>query len=419
LDSRHDRSEAGEETRASVIIPVWNGRRYLVQCLDALLAQVSPGAEVVAVDNGSTDGSGDLIEVRYPSVRLIRNRDNLGFAGACNAGLRAAKGEVLILLNQDTRVCEGWLDALVRACQRPEVGVVGCKAYYPGGSTIQHAGGRIEWPLGMGHHDGVGAPDEDAWNHARQVGYVTGAAMAFRRQVLDEVGLLDEGFWPGYYEDADFCFRVHEAGYEVWYVPEACLIHDESAALSGTRNLQVAFNRGRIRFVLKHLPPERFLAEFVPAERQLLVGAGQGEQGQNLRRVYVEAIPMAAVLLARRWRAGPGLVNQVLSALIGLYQGAALGPVPVEPDLDEFEFQSSVPVVGPLLARLRALWYSVAARWAVRHLTQQQQALNRHYQRRIEEQAALNEHTVRSLAVLAQEVSRLIQQLESQRGDDE
>jgi len=419
LDSLHGRSETVKGVPASAIIPVWNGRPYLVECLDALLAQVPPGAEVIAVDNASTDGSGDLIEARYPTVRLIRNRDNLGFAGACNAGLRAARGEVLILLNQDTRVCEGWLDALVRACRRPEVGVAGCKSFYPGGTTIQHAGGRIEWPLGMGHHEGAGAPDGDEWDHARQADYVTGAAMAFRREVLDEVGLLDEGFWPGYYEDADFCFRVRSAGYEVWYVPDACLIHDESTALSGTRSLQVAFNRGRLRFVLKHLPPGRFLAEFVPAERELVAGAGEGEQGQNLRRVYVEAIPMAAVLLARRWRAGPDLVNQVLSALLGLYQGAALGPVPAEPDLTEFEFESSTPIVGPVLARLRALWYSVAARWAVRHLTQQQQVLNRHYQRRIEEQAALNEHAVRSLAVLAQEVSRLIQKLESERGDNE
>jgi hypothetical protein len=91
--------------------------------------------------------------------------------------------------------------------------------------------------------------------------------------------------------------------------------------------------------------------------------------------------------------------------------------VPAAPELSEFEFESSVPLLGPAIARLRALWYSVAARWAVRHLTQQQQELNRHYQRRIEEQEAVNVHAVRSLASLSQEVSRLIQQVESeQRG---
>jgi GT2 family glycosyltransferase len=405
--------------RASVIIPVWNGRPYLRDCLDALLAQEFAEFEILAVDNASTDGSRDLIVTEYPSVLLIRNPGNLGFAGACNVGLRAAVGEVLVLLNQDTQVREGWLEALVRACQEPTVGVVGCKALYPDGKTIQHAGGRLEWPLGMGSHEGCGEPDGGAWSVPSPVDYVTGAAMAFRRQVLDELGPLDEGFWPGYYEDTDFCYRARQAGYKVWYTPEACLIHHESATLGGSRDLQVAFNRGRLRFVLKHLPPRRFLAEFVPAERALLASAARGEMAQNLRRVYVEAVPTAAVLLARRWKASLDATRQVLSALLELYQDAAPGPIPAEPNLSEFEFESRVPVFGPAIARLRALWYSVAARWAVRHLTQQQQALNRHYQYRIEEREAMSLHMVRSLAALSRELSCLIQRVESESENDE
>jgi hypothetical protein len=128
---------------------------------------------------------------------------------------------------------------------------------------------------------------------------------------------------------------------------------------------------------------------------------------------------MAAVLMTRRWRASPELTRQVLAALLDLYQGVALGPVPATPDLCEFEFKSPVPVLGPAIGRLRSLWYSVAARWAVDHLTQQQEKLNRHYQRRIEEQEAVNAHAVRSLAALSQEVARLIQQIESEREDNE
>lgn len=401
---------------ASVIIPVWNGRSYLAGCLDALLQQEPTGFEVIAVDNASTDGSGDLIAEHYPTVRLIRNRDNLGFSRACNIGLRAAVGEVLVLLNQDTRVYEGWLDALVRACQDPQVGVVGCKALYPDGKTIQHAGGHIEWPLGLGSHCGAGEPDRAEWNAARQVDYVTGAAMAFRRDVLDRVGLLDEGFWPGYYEDTDFCFRARAVGYEVWYRPEACLIHDESTALRGTQTLQVAFERGRLRFVLKHLPPQRFLDEFVPAERVYFASAAHGEMGQSLRRVYVEAIPAAVDLLARRDGA---LVGEVLDALLRLYQDAAPGSVPVGPVLQEFEFTSSVPLVGRLIAGLRSLWYGVAARWAVQDLRGQQTAINRAYQRRIEEQEALNSHAVRGLAALSKEVAHLIQRLEAEQDGHE
>jgi hypothetical protein len=89
--------------------------------------------------------------------------------------------------------------------------------------------------------------------------------------------------------------------------------------------------------------------------------------------------------------------------------------MPIAPDLTQYEFVSAVPIVGPAIARLRTLWYNVAARWAVRHLTLQQQERNRHYQRRIEEQATMNAHAVRSLLALSEEVSRLIAQVEAER----
>jgi GT2 family glycosyltransferase len=319
----------------------------------------------------------------------------------------------LVLLNQDTLVLEGWLEGLMRACQGPRIGVVGCKALYPDRETIQHAGGRIEWPLGMSAHLGAGQPDAEEWNRAGPVDYVSGASMAFRRDVLDRVGLLDERFHPGYYEDADLCLRARDAGYEVWYTPDACLIHNESTALSGRPALHVAVNRGRLLFVLKHLPPSRFVAEFAPAERAWLLPLAGSEFAQVMRRLYLETIPVAAVILARRWRSEATEVRQVLHALLQLYQDAPEELPPVEPVLREFEFKSSVPLVGPLFAGLRSLWYSVAARWAVRHLEQQQQAVNRAYLRRIEQQEAANAHATHSLVSLSQELARVIQALDS------
>jgi len=401
--------------RASVVIPVWNGRSYLPACLDALLAQEPAGFEVIAVDNASTDGSGEVIEARYPSVRLIRNQDNLGFAGACNAGLRAAAGEVLILLNQDTRVSAGWLDTLVRVCQDPRMGVVGCKALYPDGETIQHGGGQIEWPLGRGSHIGAGQADGEEWNQAGPVDYVSGAAMAVRRDVLDKVGMLDERFWPGYYEDVDFCFRVRDAGYLVWYTPDAWLIHNESTALSGTQALLEALHRGRLLFVLKHLPPPRYLTEFVPAERAWLLPLDKSEVGKVMRHLYLETIPAAAAILAYRWKSPAATTRQVLNALLGLYERAFAEPIPVELALREFGFKSSVPVVGPLFARLRWAWFNVAARWAVRHLAQQQEVVNDAFQRRIAEQEAVNAFAVRSLVSLSQELACIIQQLDPEQ----
>lgn len=124
----------------SVIIPVWNGRPYLDACLDALLAQEPPGFEIILVDNASTDGSADYVADHYSQVQLIRNRDNRGFAGACNIGLKAASGRIFVLLNQDTRVYPGWLSVLCGALSNSRIGVAGCKCLYPDGETIQHAG---------------------------------------------------------------------------------------------------------------------------------------------------------------------------------------------------------------------------------------------------------------------------------------
>jgi GT2 family glycosyltransferase len=401
----------------SIVIPAWNGLQYLAACLGALLAHAVPGytgkVEIIVVDNASTDGSAEFVADRYPDVRLIRNRDNLGFAGACNVGLQAARGQILVLLNQDTRVYPGWLEALCRALHEPRAGVAGCKSLYPDGETIQHAGGRIEWPLGMAHHDGTGERDDGQWDVPRQVEYVTGAAMAFRRQVLEAVGLLDEGFWPGYYEDADFCYRVREAGYQVWYVPDAVLAHAETASLTGTALLSRAFHQGRLRFVLKHMPPARFLDEFVPAERDAFLGPVQGQPASVLAMAYLGSIPAVVALYPRRWQADADGVSRALKALQQLYLHAIPFPGPspevtsLTQPLSEFGFRSPVPVLGPLIAGARAWWYSVAARWAVRHLAQQQEAINRQVALLQERQEAMNRVYVHSLAALWEEVARL------------
>lgn len=415
--------------RASVIIPVWNGWKYLPSCLEALLAQDYPDVEIIAVDNASTDGSADRVAERYPQVRLIRNKQNRGFAGGCNVGLQAARGDMLVLLNQDTVVQSGWLRALAEALRRPDVGVVGCKILYADGRTIQHAGGWIEWPLGLTHHYGRGEEDTGQWNTPRPVDYVTGAALAFRRDVLERVGPLDEGFWPGYFEDTDFCLRVRQAGYEIWYVPDAVVLHAETTSIVDRESLRLAYQRGRLRLVLKHLPPQRLLAEFVGAEAAWQPAAIRGGESVALRLAYLEAIPVAAALLARRGEER-AVILAVVAALRQLHQlaweetrkwleASATPPggdlVSAIPPLEEFEFRSTVPVIGPLIGRFRSLWFNVAARWAIRYLAQQQDQINRSLarqqeqiaQRLAQQQAVL----VAEQGLLAEEMVRLILQL--------
>ena len=135
--------------KASIVIPVWNGLRHLDSGLAALLCQDYPEFEVIAVDNASADGSADFIAQQYPSVRLFKNSHNLGFSGGCNVGLRAAVGDILVLLNQDVVVRPDWLSALVQSFDDAAVGVAGSKLLQPDRRTLSHAGAYLEWPLAL------------------------------------------------------------------------------------------------------------------------------------------------------------------------------------------------------------------------------------------------------------------------------
>jgi len=413
--------------KTSIVIPVWNGRSYLPDCLDAVLGQDCGDIEVIVVDNGSVDGSADLVAEKYPQVRLIRNLSNLGFAGGCNVGLRAAEGDLLVLLNQDTQVQPGWLQTLVDALQSPGVDVAGCKILYPDGTTIQHAGGWIQWPLGLSHHYGSGEEDVGQWDDPREVDYVTGASLAFRRDVLEKVGYLDEEFWPGYFEDADFCFRARDAGFGVLYVPEAVVWHAETTSFADPARRSYSYQRGRLRFVLKHFPPQRFLNEFVSSEKAYQPAAMRGWESGPLQAAYLYAMATASTLLSQYWQADGQLIQMVLFAFRELYEraweeervrikeaspwgkrqsltsGNDLSDRP--PPLKELAFQSGVPVFGSLIARLRTLWYDVAARWVVHDLVKQQNVINQSQDLRIRSLERALASLVESDASLARRIA--------------
>ena len=309
-------------TRGSIIIVSWNGEAYLGSCLNAVLAQTSSDDEVIVVDNGSTDGSVTLVRERYPRVHLIENGRNLGFAGGCNTGLRAAQGDVLFMVNQDAALWDGWLEVMCEAIADCTVGVVGCKLLYPDGQTIQHVGGIIRWPRAVPDHWEYGEQDGRLRNEPVDVDYVTGAAWGFRRDIMEQVGELDEGYWPGYYEEVDYCFRAREAGRRVVYVPAAQATHIESTTLGqGSEAFYRAFHRGRLRFVLKRLSPERFLCDFVPAERSWLKEKLVRRERLAMGQVYLAALMMVPTIYAAREEVGlPSfdVLQQVTEALADL-----------------------------------------------------------------------------------------------------
>lgn len=275
---------------ASVIVLSYNGKDYLGPCLSSLRASDYGNLEVLLVDNASQDGSPSYVAQAFPEVRVVGNKRNLGFAGGMNRGIAQARGPFLAFLNQDTTVRPDWLGSLVRALGVAGIGVVGSKIYYPDGRTLQHAGGVIRYPQALADHYGYRQLDQGQWNEPRDVDYVTGAAFATRRDVLEAIGTFDEGFHPAYFEDADLCFRAREAGYRVLYEPEAVVVHHESATtVRDSYAYYRAYHQGRLRFVLKHYSAAQVVEDFYPAERAWLGGVQSPDERRALRQAYPAA----------------------------------------------------------------------------------------------------------------------------------
>ncbi len=221
----------------SIVIPVFGQLAHTLNCLDSLRAHTSRhSAEIIVVDDASPDETAQVLH-RLPGLRLLRQKINAGFIASCNAGVAAARGGIIVLLNNDTRVAPGWLDALVDSFDLfPEAGLVGAKLFHADGS-LQEAGG-IVWRDGSAWNYGRGDdPNRPRYCHARQVDYVSGASIALPRALWQQLGGLDAHFAPAYAEDADLALRVHAAGRQVWFQPLARVVHYEGVT-SGTDTRQ-------------------------------------------------------------------------------------------------------------------------------------------------------------------------------------
>jgi GT2 family glycosyltransferase len=237
---------------ASVIVPSLNGAHLLPACLDSLTAQSHPRVEVIVADGASTDATSEVLGRQYPSMRLLTLRRNLGFAGNVNAGLRAARGEVLCLLNNDAQADPDWVAACVETlAQHPEIGSVASKVLYADGRTINTAGDLL-CVDGTARQRGNGQSDAPTWNEPLHVFGASGGAAAYRRAMLADVGLLDEQFFM-YLEDVDLAFRAQLRGWSCLYQPDARAMHRGGA--SGGGKLEAFYNgRNLIRLLAKDLP---------------------------------------------------------------------------------------------------------------------------------------------------------------------
>lgn len=232
----------------SIVLVNWNGGRVLPHCLDRLADQTVQDFEIVLVDNGSTDGSVDDLEARWPQLtfNLIRLPQNIGFAASNNLGARATRGEWLILLNNDAFPTPNWLETLLDAAsQHPEYTFFASRLLQAdtpnvidGTGDVYHVSGAV-WSRQHNHPARLAAP------HPEEVFSPQGAAAMYRRTAFFEVGGFDESY-HSYHEDIDLGFRLRLRGHRCLYVPDALVYHKGSfttgkgsnfAVLHGHRNM--------------------------------------------------------------------------------------------------------------------------------------------------------------------------------------
>ncbi len=225
--------QSGAPPEVSIVIPVHGALAYTLNALDSLLRHASRHVfEIILVDDASPDASPQFLP-QIVALRYHAMGRNTGFITASNVGAALARGAYIVMLNNDTRVVAGWLDALLASFSRwPQAGLVGAKLLYPDGS-LQEAGG-IVWRDGSATNDGRGDdPNRPQYAYARQVDYVSGCAIALPSALWRELGGFDEHFSPAYCEDVDLALRVRAAGWQVWFQPQARVVHYEGTT-SGT-----------------------------------------------------------------------------------------------------------------------------------------------------------------------------------------
>lgn len=237
----------------TVVIPHWNGKHFLPPCLDSLKRQTYSSIEVIIVDNASTDGSQMLLREQYPWVRLIELPENRGFTGACNVGIRAAQGEIIALLNNDTEVEPDWAATVMDAFTRyPHIGSVASKMLLYDRRDHIHTAGDYFTVDGRAGNRGVWQKDVGQYDREEFVFSACGGSSAYRRSMLDQIGLLDDEFFF-LMEDVDLGWRAQLAGWQCLYTPKAVVYHHLSATGGG---VTASYYAGRNTLILlaKDLP---------------------------------------------------------------------------------------------------------------------------------------------------------------------
>lgn len=306
----------GERPAISVVVVNWNRCELLRGCLRSLAVQTGVPFEIIVVDNGSTDGSVDLIREFKQSVNfrveIIENHSNAGFCAANNQGIAVARGRYIALLNNDAEAAPGWLLAMWRELEsRPDFGMIASKiVVYEDPQRIDKAGHLI-YPDGQNRGRGSGELDSGQYDRVEEVLWPDGCAALYRKAMLDEIGGFDEDLFA-YGDDAELGLRARIAGWKCLYVPQALVRHRRGSTLGllSSRRLEL-IERNRLLLAIKHFPASLlWLNGFFWAAR---LGAG-----------FVAALRGRGE--AARFAGSGGKLRVAAALLRGAAQGLALAP---------------------------------------------------------------------------------------------
>lgn len=218
-----------------IILVNYNGYKDTIDCVESLRKVNYSNYKIIVVDNASTNNSLTYFDQSLKDCLIIKSKINLGFAGGNNLGINYALSngaDYVMLLNNDTLVEPNFLENMISPFIKiDKVGLVGCKImYYPQHDIVWYGGGSINWFKFIGEHHGFKETDKNQYNKEKEVDFVTGCCMLIKGEAFKKTGLLSDEYFM-YFEDVDFCVRVKDVGYKIWYNPKAIIYH--KVGLSG------------------------------------------------------------------------------------------------------------------------------------------------------------------------------------------
>ena len=303
-------------TRVSVIIPNYNGRRFLDTCLGALLGQTYAQElmEVILVDDASTDDSVATVREHYPQVKIVELTRNSGLAAGCNAGARAANGDLLVMLNNDTEAEPGWLAALVDVAEaNPDAGAVASKMLLFDRRDTLHNAGDVMGADGIPRNRGVWEADHGQYDARTRIFGGCGGGVAYRRAAWEAAGGFDERLFM-YLEDVDLAWRLQLLGWQARFAPGARLYHHLSATGGG---VLASYYTGRntVWVIAKDMPGpliRRHFGRIIRAQWRVTCDALHAWRGASARaRLRGQVVGLLGLPRVLAWRQNVQQARQV------------------------------------------------------------------------------------------------------------